>query len=485
MAPSTFDFTIIKETHDRLVQSLKNWQSPIDGFYRSTPVNLALHTPSFTNTGMVLQAFNESKNTAYAQSLADNLLSYLDTRQNAPFPQEKVEGVEKPHVMNNSWIAFGLLDCYPSELQKLSRICEWFLESQRNDFGWNLIPDEQTAYPAIDAYALRTIVKYYRTCKLMGLNDQALYRRLEMAILNGVHGLEARRGSLAKQNHLYLWPASLGDASKDRISFGTSTLCMHVIAKAAQALDQEEWSRNVVNTFGELSNAFKHRNQGQLNILDYEVAIWDTIAINESSLNYTWSFFAPISLTTLLMYIEDLKDKPGYYDIIEYFTSWMLNNTQSVLNGVGVRGGENTQGVKIWSTAESVIALSRILSHSYEISQLNERSKISTERLVAVIDSFKQSPTKRRSLTVLVMAVVVMIAAMIWLALFKYVLDNWGIIEPVSWVTGIIFAIVCFLFGVDFKGIRESILGHIMEIVYSRQILNTIKELIEQERQNR
>ena len=101
----------ILKLRDNLVHSLESWENPDDGFYRSSPTARLSETPSFTNTGVVLQAFNESGDIYLAQKLANRRLNYLKDKRYAPFPNEKAGAKEKPHIICNAWITFGILNC--------------------------------------------------------------------------------------------------------------------------------------------------------------------------------------------------------------------------------------------------------------------------------------------------------------------------------------------------------------------------------------
>lgn len=380
MTTETLDYIYIRRVRNQLVDSLKQWESP-DGFYTSSPLTREKQ-PSFTCTGIVLQAYNEAGKRAWAQSLAEKLLRFLEDREYRPFPQEKSLDIkdEKPHVMSNSWAAFALLDCYPIQYNKIWPICKWFLDHQRvNDHGWSLFPGEETHYPAIDAYALRTLIKYYRSCqRLDEWKDREIQEPLlERNIIDAVDNLKKTRIEQAKFNNLYLWPSSNNNlGEKGRVSFGTSALCMHVIAKASQVLQRSEWEENVVHTLEKVCDAYRQGEEDSLRILDQEIDLWERIEINETPINYTWSFFAPICLTTLSMYAERLKEQPGYFGLVRYLSQWILNNTQPVRNGVGVRGDKTLPEVKVWSTGLSVVALSRVLDKFHEISQVT----VNTER---------------------------------------------------------------------------------------------------------
>src|SRR5436305_8216891 len=212
------DFARIQALRDALVQSLTRWKGR-DGFYRSSPTFPENSRPSFTNTGIVLQAYNESGNLYLAQPLADSLLLRLHERDYLPFPNEKSD---VPHVICNSWPIFSILDCYPSKVVQLQKLCHWFIDSQADNRSWFLFPREPTYYPITTAYAISALLQFY-DCNLRLLDhDDALLGTIRRRIREAIDYLLSNRTAPAKRDDLYLWPASLDDSSRDRISFSTS-----------------------------------------------------------------------------------------------------------------------------------------------------------------------------------------------------------------------------------------------------------------------
>jgi hypothetical protein len=360
---NSLELNEVRMLRDALIYSLKCWENPEDGFYRSSPTARLSETPSFTNTGVVLQAFNESGERYLAQRLANRLLSYLRDRSYAPFPNEKTGAKEKNHVICNAWITFGILNCYPSAADQMRRICDWFLDSQKGDHSWNLIPGEEMNYPAVTAYALGALLQLHKSYAEIDY-DSAYLNRIALAIENATDYLLENRSPFAKDADLYLWPANLDDTGHIA-SFGTTALCLHVICEASTVLGRNSWETRAGNTLLMLATSFDESTKSNIiQVGRMRVNIWDQIHANESSLNYLWAFFSPVHIATLLKFVENhqFMSNEKYIGFIEYLTRWILDNTSDVGEFTGIRGSQNIPGVKTWSTAQSVIALSRMLN---------------------------------------------------------------------------------------------------------------------------
>lgn len=362
------DFDKIQGTRDALVQSLTRWKGR-DGFYRSSPTFPDNSRPSFTNTGIVLQAYNESGNLHLAQPLADALLLRLHERDYLPFPNEKTD---IPHIMCNSWPIFSILDCYPSKVTQLKKLCHWFVDSQADNKSWYLIADEPTSYPITTAYAISALLQFYDCNRRFLERDDTLLTTISARIQEAIDYLLSHRTVPARRDGLYLWPASLDDSSRHTISFSTSANCIHVIAKASRLLVNKEWSERTARTLEAVVDGFAATPGDDLAIEGYEIRLWDEVQMNESSINYTWSFFAPINLTTVLRFVREDRflQNEHYYRFIEYLTDWILTNHNPSGDIVGVRGSKSSSQTRVWSTASSVIVLSRLLAKRYELAKL-------------------------------------------------------------------------------------------------------------------
>lgn len=485
---NSLDFEEIQNLRDSLIYSLKCWESPIDGFYRSAPTAILSETPSFSNTGVVLQAFNESGNKYLAQRLANRLLRYLQKRHFIPFPNEKTGTHDKPHVLCNAWAIFSILDCYPRTVHQLRNICNWFLDNKRGDNSWDLIPGEETRYPAITAYAVGTLLQFYNSYKMTAYRNNEYVNRVALAIKNGIGYLLDNRSRVIRERDLYLWPASFNDADRNLISFGTTALCIHVISNASRAMDRKEWEIRGASTLSKLISGFDG-SKDVIRVDEFEINIWDQIHVNESSLNYLWAFFAPLHITTLLSFIEyeELIQNNRYYAFIEYLTHWIIDNASTLDGLIGIRGSQHIQGIKTWSTAQSAIALSQLINKK-ELFLLYRKMRDtvpgnSDEYSNLVQEIYNQihsyHDTKLwKNLRKIGNGLILVIAGVVFWRLYGYISSNWSSIEGPLWLGGTVFSLTLLFLGVNRERIRDKITTFIFEILYSKKIVKEIGLLI-------
>lgn len=481
------DFAEIQKLRDSLVHSLECWKSPIDGFYRSAPAARSSETPSFTNTGVVLQAFNESENKYLAQRLANRLLRYSHRRQFAPFPNEKSGTHDKPHVFCNAWATYSILNCYPRTVHQLKNICDWFLNNQKDNNSWDLIPGEETRYPAITAYAIGTLLQFLDIYKATAYRDTEYADRIALAIRNGIEYLLDNRSRVIREQDLYLWPASFNDVHHNPASFGTTALCIHVISNASRTLNRREWETKGASTLSKIISGFDESGN-IIRVGEFEIAIWDQIHINESSLNYLWAFFAPLHITTLLTLVEneELIQNDRYYTFIEYLTHWIINNASTQDELTGIRGSEHIEGIKTWSTAQSVIALSHLINKK-ELFILHYKmygKVLGNDEYANLVKDiygrihFYHEIKQWKYLRKIGNGLIVVIAGLVFWRLYGYISSNWNKIEGlVSFAVWLVSLILLF-WGVNKERVREKIVAFVFDIIYSKRIVKDIESLI-------
>jgi hypothetical protein len=364
-------FDELKDLRDRLVNSLMRWGLNCeDGFYRSSPTSRL--TPSFTNTGMVLLAFLESRNFHLAHNLADSLLTSLHTKYRGIFPHEKADNAaNEGHTLCNAWASFAILDTYPNRVAEVSTICKWFLDNQRKDGSWPLFPGETTHELIVTAYVVSALQQFHRCfLQLQALGKGIAYDidKIEQAIELAVSYLQDSRPQALNQQGMYLWPASLGPGNRRPLSLGTSTLCMHVLSKWGRYHGRPELVDGVAGTFVNLLAGFDEHSELYCNVGGQRLAIWDQLNFNEGKIHYHWSFFAPITIITMLTLSErkELLASPSLVHFVRSFAEWILEHAIEMSDGtIGVCGGETIPDVKVWSTAQSVIVLSRLLERRH------------------------------------------------------------------------------------------------------------------------
>lgn len=366
------EFSELHALRARLLDSLVLWgQRSGDGLYRSMPLKGV--SPSYTNSGIALQALVEGGRLYPAQRLADRLLETLtdiraDVSGPGVFPHEKAGPEREGHVMSNAWPVFALLETYPVRRDAAGPIVSWLVKTQGPNGGWSLLPGEESRPPIITAYALMVLLKYWECwmgASSSGEATNAEMVSLEKSIEDGVAYLESCCLARQKESGLLLWTSwgDLGGGSP--ASVGTSAMCIHVLAKWERLKGQSELTQKGMNTFLQLSSAIDNLDSLRVGLNGDQLAMWDQLALNEGRLNYLWSFFAPISGVTILRFAEFLgtSERRPLLVFAEGLAKWVQANEKRVdKHSVGISGGATISDAKTWSTALSVVFLSRVLS---------------------------------------------------------------------------------------------------------------------------
>ena len=479
------NFIEIGNLRDRLVQSLWKWRSGEDGFYRSSPIAKGHTPPSFTNTGIVLQAFNESRQVAFAQVLSEDLLDYLRRRECTPFPHEKAtEQDPKQHVMCNSWPIFAILDSFPTRIRDIYPLCEWFLKTQKYDGSWSLLPDEETKYPIFTAYSLSALLQFYDFSCKVGFLRHDDNKRLVDAIRKGFKWLFDNRSEAAIKEGLLLWPASANDLQANPVSFSTSAVSMHMISKASRLLQEPEYGSRVVKTLQVICDSFRSEEEG-FAVGNLRINLWDQIHVNESSLNYFFAFFTPLSLTTLLRFAKspNFFGNEKYYGIISYLADWILKSELHVEGLPGIKGGQFIDEVKTWSTAQAVIVLSRLLDSAYWISSsLHDPNVKKLEARVQAVDEIVRDTTVpdrwEKVVRLVFNGILVLLCVFSYFAFSDRVQSAWPNIEGKIWLAGIILVVIFAAFGsINVKKVRESVVRFIFALRRPSRQIGRLKKL--------
>lgn len=359
----------IERFRNKLVTSLLGWGHSSDGLYATGSIRLSGHPPSISNSGIVLQAFNEAGRVSDAHKLADNLLQYYKKGGCEPFTYEKDVNGKIKHVMCNSWAVFSILDCYPRRVEELKPICDWFLETQNEDHSWDLIPGTKTKYPVFTAYSISALLQFYDRFDEIKYSDSEYLTKIKKAIRDGIEFLLNNRYNFPKgvRDDLLLWPANYNNEGA-AISFSNSAMCMHILMKGSKILQEDSWREKVAETFLLIIKSFNLNNPSSFKIEDQEIRIWDFIQVM-GEFQYLWDFFAPINVVTFLRFIDDdrFNQESKYFQFIDYFLTWIFVNEARTPSGPGIKASENNQDVKTWPTALSVIVLSRILHNFRKI----------------------------------------------------------------------------------------------------------------------
>ena len=356
----SIDFDKVSCVRDNLLNALMGWRSQNDGLWRSSPDGRC--APSFTCTAMSIQALHEASELGKAQMVANSILPIMfPGGVYHPLPSEG-NPAEEPHILNNSWTVFSLLECFPEKAEKIWPAVKWIMDAQDKNTGWwNQLPNanQKTSYPIFCAYALTAIIQYFDQADRVRQLDDTQRCLIMECLMRGIDALMDARTNDGKKKGLLLWPQK----EEGPVSFGVSTLCAHVLSKAGRVLDKPHLSALVPKTFEEFGRGLEKTGDGvKITVLKHTVDIWNQTLTPQT--NYFHSVFAPISLVTVLRYIKTNNSDAvnRFYTLIDYFTNWILDNAVDDGNG-GVMGSISMRETTTWSTAAAIITLSRILSY--------------------------------------------------------------------------------------------------------------------------
>ncbi|MEW6262583.1 MAG: hypothetical protein AB1641_05845 [Thermodesulfobacteriota bacterium] len=467
-----FNFKVIDEINSRLTDSLINWANPDDGFYRSAPLMANSSSPSFTNTGIVLQAFNESGRNFIAHSLASKLMQYYNDQCRKPFPNEHAKvSHRQPHVMSNSWAVFAMMDCDPKMSSELIPILDWFISNQYRDGHWGLLPHENTQYPIFTAYALSVLLQFNECFNKLAIHKEYL-PILKKYISVGFNYILSNRLAKAMKDQLLLWPVKIEISEDSNVSFCTSAICMHMLKKAPENFKSDNWDSMVESTFRIIVESFDSNGDDCFTYDGKRHKIWQNIHANDSSLNYAYAFFAPIHLITLLKFTDqsNLYGSNKYWLFIKYMTDWIIENSKNVDGKYGVLGAKTYEDVKTWSTAQAVIVLSRLLKISHRLNLISDNNVCQNQFCIQIyqeISSTQLNNTiKRKCINIswaIYLALSFCFMALLILLFGDTIQRHWPRIEGYVWFIGSILTAIFYAFSITLKKIPKKIINIISE----------------------
>ena len=141
-------------------------------------------------------------------------------------------------------------------------------------------------------------------------------------------------------------------------------------------------------------------------------------------------------------------------------------------------------GIKVWSTAQSIIALSRVFDSRYELYQLKEAidgisvipsDETALARRIVEIIHMEASPSEARSASIALSISIIIIGILAFLFLFREVGLHWNQLEGILWLLTSLVSIILLLIGVNVSEIRDRILNFIYRTVRNRKILTEIE----------
>ena len=469
------DFDSLRTLRDQLVDSLIEWGRNDDGLYRSSPTSRS--TPSFTNTGIVLQALTESRNAYLAHRLAERLLGVVAATPLGLFPHEKAQAPGDAHVMSNAWPSFALLDASPARVGEIAPICEWLLKTQREEDGsWSLVPGDLTREPIVTGYAMSALQQFLR-CALQARRLERTsavdIARVTRSIELAVGYLQDARPEGCKKTGTFLWPASLSAYDSGPLSLGTSALCMHVLAKWGRFRGRRDLVDGVASTFRQIVAGFEGAEL-HVEVAGQRLALWDQFHLNEGRLNYMWAFFAPISVVTLLRFPEILDDRTLRF--IEHFVRWIQLHARTVdERTVGISGSETLSEVKVWSTAEAVIVLSRVLDMKGLLSMDvgYHRPLVELHEGIRKVAGAYVKPPSRGQLSAAAVVGMAIVGAILYSAWRWIGAPEWQRIEgPVTFA--MILCTIVSILGLTSDEIRQGLIGLVGRIVRLGRVAQTM-----------
>jgi len=356
----SIDFEKVSYVRDNLLNALLGWQKKNDDMlWRSRP-NMRGTAPSFTCTAISIQALHEAGKVGQARMFAAPIQSTMfQENEYRPLPSESNNNFK--HIMNNSWTVFSLLECFPEQATTFWPAVKWIMDAQDTNGWWNLLPEhlnDETSCPIFCAYALAAIIQYYNKAdEMRGLDGTQRYS-ITQCLHKGIGALLNAKIDIQGQDIL-LWPQK--KEGRGPASFGVSTMCAHVLYKAGKILNDGHLLDRISRTFEEFGHGLeKTSDDVKITVMNHPVTIWDTIQ-DSNLLNYHHSTFAPISLVTVLRYINN-NNANRLYTLINHFTNWILTHALNDGNA-GVWSSPSMPNATTWSTAAAIITLSRILSH--------------------------------------------------------------------------------------------------------------------------
>ncbi len=363
------DFKHLKALNQEYLNSFEHFKS--GDFYKA--YNSQDQGPSFTNTGIVLQALHETQSTPESQQLAqlivNNILSHDPGESGSPVFLFDSEDGKAPHLMCNAWLHFSILEIFPiySCRKEFQNICKWYLKLQNVDGGWDLWHGKKADHsPIWSSYALNVLFQFYDLSIIYGFEIEGLSESIQRAtkfLLN-------ERLDKAKEKQLYLW----GDGEQDDISvsYPISTMCLHIIIKYADRFENKQIKKKAIETFDYI---FRHfRKADIIDTPDFKIFIWGHVRELGGG-NYSWTFFAPIHLVTILNILEDFNEdgKKPYYVYMKYMIDWIIKNTILVKDKYKcVKPAVGANKVAAFSTAQACIVFSRVLKNGLKIKELEE-----------------------------------------------------------------------------------------------------------------
>ncbi|MEM6359391.1 MAG: prenyltransferase/squalene oxidase repeat-containing protein [Bacteroidota bacterium] len=414
------------DTNDKLYESLLSFKNE-DKFFRSQPNSQS--KPSFTTTGIAILALIEYGDLINAQDISKEAIRYLQKNKHDAFPSENGEDY---HIMSNSWMLYAILECLPSHSEELIEFLYWFINHQNDNGSWDLYPGFTSSKPIWTAYSLNVVVKYF---DLISSNHKSeLYEKhiknIEVAIKKGLDYLIGCRSNSVKKEGLLLWNLTATEEDGE-LSFGTTSMCLHVLHKIGNSLNKNEIAIDVERTLIKIIKGY-NPDENKIYLNRQEINLWDMIE-DHSYKTYYWGFYVPLEIVTFLRFMdnEEFLTQENYFPLINFFIDSLINSVVKVEQDCyGTKGNPNSDGLKVWATGQSVIVLSRLKRNLHRtcykiIRELSDKNNILAE--IEIVTTEALIKRRKRFLIVFNILLFTLVLTPIFI-LIRVV--RWELIEP-------------------------------------------------------
>jgi len=272
------------------------------------------------------------------------------------------------HTYGTAWILFACLHIRPSGVTSFYDTVDWLI-AQRTDSnkGWGHTRDSHPR-AFFTAYVLNSLLEYLECLSALDAAPQGLPKKIVKAVEDGIDFLmEDRRAT-----DVMLWSFDRKDQS---VCIASTAIALHVLAKYFKGefgcyhAHAENFREMVGSTFEALGTSLGPNSltTGETVIKagkqNFRVNLWPLLKEDAPS-GYANAYFTPLIGVTFLEMCKMLYPNgiAALRSEILVFVEWIINNVSRDENGKseGVLGPGNR--VYVWSTAKSIIVLSRWLN---------------------------------------------------------------------------------------------------------------------------
>lgn len=473
------DYSSLILLRDKFANSILHWRNPDDGLYRSSPFT-STDTPSYTNSGNVAEALANSGYLSQAQVLCEICHENYLTKGWTTFPREKVEaGSTDTHIMCNYWMLRGFISASPSLIMSFSPLYNWICEMQEKDSGgWPFSFNMPVVNPVFSSAAIHTLldgVSVSQHNDFVGFpTDKA-----KIAIKKGYEFLLNTRIKILDHDDILMWPAS--STSSEIPAFGTTLYTLECLSKYASYSNNLELAGKISKTI----SFFLEQINFESDKFIKKSKIWDLLHLNEGVVNYFFGTFAPYSVAVFLRHSSIFDGVPSMslLNYIETISSWLVENTRDYRGLPGMPMSNQSTDVKIWSTAQGIMALTSIINNgplvyfnSYDDDAQNVIMNIASICM-------PKEPSRRFKIIYLCIIYSALFLPLYYIAKYAtpYLVENWGTLEPRIWLLQIAAPFIIAVLGIRFpmKKLIDNLSIEAYNFIFLKNKINEIRQLVE------